>query len=130
MGEEWHQAEYVIQDEAKRIFAEIFGPWCKTQLKKYLFEEGQRRHIPMAAINSVADLLSSPQLAARGFFVDVQHAATGTNLRMPGPPYQLLGTPWRLRGPAPELGQDNEKVYRSMGISGQELTRLAKEGVI
>ena len=46
MGEEWHREEYVITSEAKQIFAEIFSPWVKTQKKRYLFEEGQRRHIP------------------------------------------------------------------------------------
>lgn len=130
MGEEWHRAEYVITEEAKRIFAEIFGPWCKTQLKKYLFEEGQRRHIPMAAINSVADLLSSPQLAHRNFFVEVGHPESSRPLRMPGPPYQLLGTPWRLRGPAPRLGQDNALVYGGLGLSATAIDGLAKEGVL
>lgn len=130
MGEEWHREEYVITDEAKRIFAEIFSPWVKTQNKGYLFEEGQRRHIPMAAINSVADLLSSPQLAYRNFFVDVAHPATGRNLRMPGPPYQLTGTPWQIRGPAPRLGQDNARVYGRLGMAAPELARLQGEGVV
>lgn len=130
MGEEWHQAEYVITEEAKRIFADIFGPWCRTQKKQYLFEEGQRRHIPMAAINSVADLLSSPQLAHRNFFVEVTHPESERPLRMPGPPYQLMGTPWKLRGPAPRLGQHNAQVYGSLGLSSSVIEGLTKEGIL
>ena len=130
MGEEWHREEYVITSEAKQIFAEIFSPWVKTQKKRYLFEAGQRRHIPMAAINSVADLLSSPQLAYRNFFIDMPHPATGRTLRMPGPPYQLSGTPWRSQGPAPRLGQHNAGIYGGIGITADELATLADEGVV
>jgi len=130
MGDEWNHVEYVGTDEAKRIFAEVFGPWAKSKSKNYIYEEGQRRHIPLAAINTVADLLTSPQLAHRQFFIDVPHPGTGKTLRMPGAPYQLSGTPWRLRGPAPAVGQHNESVYGAIGITASDLAGLAKEGVI
>jgi len=130
MGEEWHRVEYVVTDEAKRIFAEVFGPWAKTQSKNYIYEEGQRRHIPLAAINTVADLLTSEQLAHRQFFVDVPHAGSGRTLRMPGAPYQLTGTPWRLTGGAPAPGQDNAAVYGALGVTAGDLAALQKEGIV
>lgn len=130
MGEEWHRPDYVITEEAKRIFAEVFGPWAKSKSKSYIFEEGQRRHIPLAAINTVADLLTSKQLAHRQFFVDVMHGESGKVLRMPGAPYQLTGTPWRLRNAAPSIGQDNSAVYAELGVPAAEIEKLAREGVI
>ncbi len=129
-GDEWNHVEYVGTDEAKRIFAEVFGPWAKSKCKTYIYEEGQRRHIPLAAINTVADLLTSPQLAHRKFFVDVPHSPTGTTMRMPGAPYQLSATPWRMQGPAPTLGHDNERVYGSLGLTAAEMSRLRRESVI
>lgn len=129
-GEEWNTVEYVGTEEAKRIFAEVFGPWARSRSKNYIYQEGQRRHIPLAAINTVADLLTSEQLAHRGFFIDLPHPETGQAMRMPGAPYQLSGTPWRQRGPAPRVGEHNAEVYLELGLAARDVQRLAQEGVI
>ena len=129
-GEEWNSVEYVGTEEAKRIFSEVFSPWAKTKRKAYLYTEGQRRHIPLAAINTTADLLKSPQLAHREFFVSVPHPELESGLRMPGAPYKLARTPWRLRGPAPRVGEHNAAVYGELGIDARALALLAEGGVI
>ena len=35
-----------------------------------------------------------------------------------------------IRGPAPELGQDNEAILGTLGFSKEQITDLAKRGVI
>ncbi|MFD1840573.1 CaiB/BaiF CoA transferase family protein [Paracidovorax cattleyae] len=116
LGEEWTRTEYLESDEAKAIFMEVFGAWARSQPKARLYAEGQRRHVPVAAIQTPADLAASAQLAARGYFVDVPHPALDAGMRMPGAPYRLAATPWRLRGPAPTLGQDNAAVFAELGL--------------
>jgi benzylsuccinate CoA-transferase BbsE subunit len=130
MGDEWNCVEYVGTDEAKRIFAEVFSPWVKTKTKSYLYHEGQRRHIPLAAINTIPDILQSAQLAYRKYFVDVVHPAAGVTMRMPGAPYKLALTPWQLTSPAPRLGEHNIEVYEAVGLSRLEIRRLAERKVI
>jgi len=129
-GEEWNTVEYVGTEEAKRIFAEVFGPWAKTRTKAYLYAEGQRRHIPLAAINRPDDLLKSPQLAHRGFFVKVEQPGLDKPLVMPGAPYKLAATPWRMRGPAPRVGQHNAEVFAEAGLDARRIAALSQEGVI
>lgn len=129
-GEQWGHIDYVKSDEAKRIFAEVFGPWAKTKTKAELYHEGQRRHIPLAPINTPADILDSSQLAHRRYFVRVPHPACKEPMLMPGAPYKLSRTPWRIRHPAPRLGEHNAEVYGALGVSGSELSRLATAGVI
>jgi len=124
-GEEWESVEYVGTDEAKRIFAEVFGPWAKTRTKAYLYAEGQRRHIPLAAINTPEDLLKSAQLAHREYFVRLAHPETSEPMLMPGAPYRLARTPWRLRGPAPRVGEHNAAVYAEIGIDAHALAAQA-----
>jgi benzylsuccinate CoA-transferase BbsE subunit len=130
LGEEWHAVEYAVTEEAKRIFAEVFAPWVKTKTKAYLYHEGQRRHIPLAAINTTADLLQSPQLAYREYFVKVPHPELAEPVLMPGAPYKLEKTPWRVRAPAPRLGEHNAEVYGGLGIEERALAELSAEGVV
>ncbi|GAA5232633.1 CaiB/BaiF CoA-transferase family protein [Verticiella sediminum] len=119
LGEEWTSTEYLESEEAKRTFMEVFGKWALGKSKAWLYAEGQRRHVPVAAIQTPADLVASEQLATRGYFVDVQHPATSKALRMPGAPYRLAATPWHLKGPAPTLGQDNDAILAELGLPSQ-----------
>ena len=42
------------------------------------------------------DLFDDEQLAARGYFVEVEHPELGRKFRYPGAPYLFNGTPWRV----------------------------------
>ncbi len=129
-GDEWNHVEYVGTDEAKRIFAEVFSPWVKTKAKAYIYHEGQRRHIPLAAINTIPDILQSTQFSQRNYFVEVRDPATGITLKMPGAPYKLALTPWQLRSPAPRLGEHNQVVFKATGLNDQDIKRFSAEKVI
>jgi crotonobetainyl-CoA:carnitine CoA-transferase CaiB-like acyl-CoA transferase len=74
---------------------------CKFSVEE-LYHEGQRRHIAMTPVNSYAEVVKDPHLTARAFFVDVPQADRGT-LIMPGAPYRLSETPWRVSGGSPDL---------------------------
>ena len=76
------------------------------------------------------EVLADPQFAARGFFVDIEHPATGT-VKYPGPPFLMSGTPWGPAKPAPLLGQDNQEVFgQHLGYTNDEMSRLRSIGVI
>ena len=49
-------------------FADIFGAFCSTRSKQELYREGQARQIAIAPVNTVADIVADPQLAANGYF--------------------------------------------------------------
>jgi len=94
------------------------------------YHEGQRRHIAVTPIQGALAVARDPHLAARGFFVEVEHPTAG-RLTYPGAPYRHAGTPWRIRRPAPTPGQHNLEVYEDeLGLSGAELGALEKRGVI
>jgi benzylsuccinate CoA-transferase BbsE subunit len=129
-GERWNDIDYLLTDEAKRIFAEVFAPWAKTRTKSELYHEGQRRHIPLAPINTPADILRSEQLAHREYFVRVPHPQRVEPLLMPGAPYRLARTPWRIARPAPRLGEHNAEVLGAAGVARGEQEKLAGAGMI
>jgi benzylsuccinate CoA-transferase BbsE subunit len=129
-GHEWTQLDYLKSDEAKRVFCELFLPWSKTKTKAYIYHEGQRRHIPIAAINSPKDLLENRQLLHRKHFIEVMHHLRQQSMLMPGAPYKLSETPWRLQRPAPRLGEHNAEVFADIGVDHKELERLSAAGVV
>jgi benzylsuccinate CoA-transferase BbsE subunit len=95
-----------------------------------VYHEGQRRHIAFTPVSTAAAVARDPQLEARGFFVEVEHA-DGRRLRYPGAPCRPARTPWALRGPAPRPGQHNQEVYvGELGLSADELGALQAHGVV
>ena len=72
----------------ERNWAELYSllaEWSRFQRKNELFEAAQAKRVACYALGTATDLLASPQLAAREFFVEVG-AVT-----MPGRPYHLTG---------------------------------------
>ena len=70
------------------------------------------------------------QLAARGFYTDLEHRLTG-RMRFPGWPFRITPGPTRHhRSPSPTLGQHNDEVLGALGISDSRLAELRAERVI
>ena len=83
--------------------------WLKERTVQEVFDLAGAARLPFAPVSDIHDLLASPQLKARGFFVTTR-TRDGTALQMPGAPYILSRTPWALRTPAPALGEHNAEV--------------------
>jgi crotonobetainyl-CoA:carnitine CoA-transferase CaiB-like acyl-CoA transferase len=75
-----------------------------------IYHEGQRRHIAFTPVNTAADVARDPHLAARNFFLQSEDRS-GAGLRLPGGPYRLSRTPWRISRPAPGVGEHNDAVF-------------------
>lgn len=62
--------------------------------------------------------------------VEVEHPRYGT-LRTYGVVPKFSGTPARVRGPAPDLGQHNDAVYGDrLGLDAARLAQLRDTGII
>jgi crotonobetainyl-CoA:carnitine CoA-transferase CaiB-like acyl-CoA transferase len=96
--------------------------------KKELFEQATARRMLFGVAQGPADLLACPQLAARDYFVQVDHPTTGP-LPYPGPPVRLSRTPWTLRRPAPLLGQHTAEVLTPLLAADETLEDLEAAGV-
>lgn len=94
-------------DEVAALEAEIEA-FFAARGSQQLYESGQRHRVLISPVNTVQDIVASPQLAARAFFCEVEDPALG-RLRTPGAPAVLSRTPWVER-PAPTLGQHNSEL--------------------
>ena len=69
-------------------------------------------------------------MAARGFFVEVEHQEDG-KLKYPGVPYRFSEVQREAPVAAPLLGQHNEEIYCGrLGYTKRDLVKLKEAGVI
>jgi len=116
---DWWKDMQVLIDNAEFLSSQV-GEWLKDRSKEEILEEGQARHIPMAALNRAEDVVGDRQFVEREFFVDVTHPETGT-VKYPSTGCKFSETPWRIRRPAPLLGEHNEEVLcRHTGVHKKE----------
>ncbi|HET8579176.1 MAG TPA: CoA transferase, partial [Methylomirabilota bacterium] len=94
-------------DEGDRLLA----PYLAERSSAELQEICRGLAIPFAMVRSAAEVMACPQLSARDFWVSVERAEVG-RLRYPGAPWRFSATPWRIRRPAPLLGEHRAEVLR------------------
>jgi crotonobetainyl-CoA:carnitine CoA-transferase CaiB-like acyl-CoA transferase len=85
--------------------------------------------VPAGPINDLAAAFASPQVAARGLLVNVEHPVLGA-LRQVGPPFELHGTPATVRTAPPLLGEHSAEILAGLGLSPAEVAALRSDGVI
>ena len=116
-----------------RPYRELVDLWISEFSARFdvaeLYREGQARHIAFTPVNGAGAVARDPQLAAREYFVDVDHPETGT-LRYPGAPYRHARTPWRIVRPAPRVGEHNAEVWGEVGLSTEVLRDYKARGIV
>ena len=86
--------------------------------------------VTASPVVSPSTAYSDPHLKERGFFKEVTHRETDTNL-YPGMFFKFSRTPAEVRLPPPCLGEHNEFVLKELlGISEEEYTDLEKNNII
>jgi len=115
----------VSREELDRLIEEWTSEYDHIELMNMLQGSG----VKAGAVLNIAELAHDPHLKERGFFEELSHPEAGTH-RYPGVSWRMSRTPGRLRLPAPCFGEHNRYVFGELlGMSDEELSRLADEGV-
>lgn len=99
--------------ELRGLLEAVFRARGVAEWERMLDEAG----IPVGRVRSVAEILNSPQLKARGMVVDREHPAIGS-LRLVGSPVQFDGENHTAPLPPPLRGEHTEDVLDAIGRSG------------
>ncbi len=127
--ERWLDREYRLQHLDQVI--EVMERWTRQHTIAELVEKGQLMHFPWAPAASVPELVASPQLEERGFWVAVEHPGAGEKIKFPGAGAKLSRSPWRVGGCVPGSGADNVEIYqKELGLTRQNIEALVRKGVI
>ena len=109
---------------------QIITDWTKNLAPLEVFQRLQREGIPGGPVMNEPMAYADPHAKARGFFVSITQADTGTHL-YPSAPFKLPKAPFQVRKPPVRLGEDNDYVYREvLKLSEEEYDRLKALGHI
>src|SRR5262245_18812160 len=122
----------LTQAEVDALSAE-FGAFFLSKTMTELFQAAVERNLMLAPANTARETAASEQLAAREFFVDVEHPDRG-RLRHPGAFAKITSanpeaTAVAIRRPAPRLGEHTAEVLAEVGVSDAMLVELHAAGV-
>jgi CoA:oxalate CoA-transferase len=85
--------------------------------------------VPAAPVNTAADLMDCPQVAAREMLVDVHDPVLG-DLKLVGNPIKTSVTPTLGPRAIPRLGEHTEAVLHGLGLDADEVERLWNDGAL
>jgi crotonobetainyl-CoA:carnitine CoA-transferase CaiB-like acyl-CoA transferase len=118
------QADRTVHND--ELMAEIYA-WAAGETKHEIYEKAGRMRAPISFVHTMADLIESPQLNARGYLRRIEHPIAGA-ATYPGPPWWMGPDGWNA-GRAPLLGEHTDEVLREVGgLSAAEIAR-ARVGV-
>jgi benzylsuccinate CoA-transferase BbsE subunit len=118
------------QEEINRIEAPT-AKFFLSHTKEELFEGAVRTNTQVYPVSTPADMLADKQLAARHFWVEVEHPELGTTITYPGAFAATTEAPPRITRRAPLIGEHNQDIYEGeLGISWDKLVVLKQAMVI
>jgi crotonobetainyl-CoA:carnitine CoA-transferase CaiB-like acyl-CoA transferase len=87
--------------------------------------------VPAAKVQRIDEVIRDPQIQARGMMLEQEHPRYG-KLSLPNLPFRFsdCDTTAPMNKPAPDLGQDNAQVARSLGYTEDEIAALQAAGVL
>jgi benzylsuccinate CoA-transferase BbsE subunit len=119
-----------VQQEAAAHIRELVWAFVKKIPADEAFRGAQEAGMPWGIIRAPDDLLDDEHFRERGFFLEVEHQELGETFTYPGAGAVFSASPQRIYRRAPLIGEDNARVYASIGVDAARLAELQAAGVI
>lgn len=120
-------------NEHRVLNADLLSPYIEEWARRYTRAEIQRifeeKKLAFAPVLTVGEAMEDPQTRHREMVVDMEYQGMG-RYQMQGIPVKLSKTPGRIRMGCPHRGEHNGEIYGGLGLSGEELSALRRQGVI
>jgi crotonobetainyl-CoA:carnitine CoA-transferase CaiB-like acyl-CoA transferase len=126
--EAWFATGRGRADHGDELDAAVAG-WVGGRTAGDVIRAFEAAEAAVAPVYDVRDIASDPQFAALGTIARVQDPDLG-ELAMQNLLFRLSGTPGALRWTGRPVGTDTDTVLGEIGLSGLEVTRLRREGVV
>jgi crotonobetainyl-CoA:carnitine CoA-transferase CaiB-like acyl-CoA transferase len=131
---EWADNELFVNFSTRAKYWDALKPlmveWTMQYTVEEIYRRSQEKAVPLGAVRTADQVLKDKQMAARDFFVEVDHPEIG-NLTYQSIPYRFSGIQREAPAAAPMLGQHNEEILCGrLGYTKTELAKLKEAGVI
>ncbi len=123
-----HVARGRNQDELDKII----GDWAAERQPAEIIETLSQAGVISGPINTVAEVVTDPQLQARGMIADHWDERIERNVKGPGVVPVLTESPGSVRNAgSARPGQHNDEVFGGLlGLSADQIAALQEEGVL
>ncbi|MBW1812314.1 MAG: CoA transferase [Deltaproteobacteria bacterium] len=113
-------------DQVEGIINEFMKDKSADEIEKALDEA----RIPCGQVRDVIGVNDDPNLVARGMIDELEHE-DGHKIPLPGIPIKLSKSPGKINTTCPEVGENNEEIYKKyLGFSEEDVRQLKEKGAI
>src|SRR3954466_6448829 len=112
------------------VVDDLVSTFSRQFTKQDLFALLMKQRVPCVPVGTLKEVVNDPHLHQRGMLQWIDHPELG-RIVVQASPMRYDGTPQLPHQPSRRLGEDNEGVLTGwLGLSGEDVARLAREGVI
>jgi crotonobetainyl-CoA:carnitine CoA-transferase CaiB-like acyl-CoA transferase len=116
-------------DEQRHTLLETLDGLFATGPRDKWVDILRKADIVSAPINTLLEASNDPDVLANGYITEVEYPKHGKKLKVHGSPWLFSETPPQI-GVAPELGEHNEEVLKSVGYGDGDIARFREKNVI
>ena len=105
----------------------LWHPWMRERTKAELWKQFSENRISFQPVHSIGEVAESEHLRAREFWTQAKHPSFEDPVPLLGAPYKLSASPWRIRRPAPMLGEHTSELISE--VTNASLPQLRRAGI-
>ena len=126
--EDFIEHQYAAGEKLEEIF-QCFRETFLTKTRDEWVEILRQKDTCVAPVYSIDELVSDPQLIARGMIAEVDHPTLG-RVKQVGSMIKLSESPFQVRNWSQRFGQHTEELLTDLGYSKEDIDRLRETEVI
>jgi len=108
----------------------VITPWVEKKTVDEIISILEKSFVPCARINSIKQAFRARHLWEREILFDMEHDGVGKVATL-GVVVKCTETPGKIRRGGPQVGQDNENIYKGLlGYKDEDLSKLKQDGII
>lgn len=119
-----------LRTENYEVLEPILSEAMKARTTQEWVEELEQAGIPCGPINTIAQVASDAQIAARDMIINVHHPKAGM-FKVANTPFKFSRTPYGVERASPDLGEHTQDVLSQLlGMTREEIAKLKASRVI
>ena len=127
-----YNAAVLTQEVADKV-GKAIEAFTSTKTKQELYEIGafgKYKQMLVAPVASTKDISEDVQLAARNYWVKIEHPELKTSVPYCGPFIHMSESQIQFQRRAPLIGEHNREIYGEINLKETDLKALKAKGVI
>ena len=123
-------ANLFVRNDNEPALTKILQDWVSGHTVEELYQKSVEFDFPGSPVLNIAEVVEHPHTKARGLHVEVDQPGRGI-VNIYGPPVKARNSEIKVRGAAPEHGQDNSwMLEKILGKNPEQIEAILKAGAM